>query len=354
MTDLDDRSRHIAALLDHQTLTVDVRPGSLEQVRRRARQRRQRRTAGVSVLGAAAAIGGVVALATRSGDRSVVPADTTTSDTTTSDPTSVTVVDSTAPLPPDGQVALAKGSTGDRVRRAQDRLHALGFDPGPSDGVFGEQTEQAVWAFEGLVLGRTWQEQTGVLDERSLDTLFDSGTTIAPLRPEAGDHTEIHLDMQTLAVFHGDTPVLVTHISSGSGEMWCEVITQDTDDKGQPLPEPVVKDVCGVSKTPGGVFQFYRRYEGDRRGPLGGMYNPVYFNYGIAVAGAQNVPRQPVSHGGIRIPMAIAEYFPTLVKNGEAVLVWDGVKEPEQQSRKDTLPTFNYPNPDAPATTAAG
>ena len=347
MTDLDDRSRHIATLLDHHGTTLDVRPGSLEQVRRRARQRRQRRTGGVGVLGAAAVIGGVVALVTRDGDRSVVPADTTTADTTT--------VDSTAPHSPDEQVALAKGSTGERVARVQDRLRALGFDPGPSDGVFGEQTEQAVWAFEGLVLGRTWQEQTGVLDERSLHTLFDPGATpIVPLRPEAGDHTEIHLDLQTLAVFHGDTPVLVTHISSGSGDTWCEVITWDTDDKGQPLPEPLQKDVCGVSKTPGGVFQFYRRHEGDRQGSLGGMHNPVYFNYGIAVAGAQNVPRQPVSRGGIRIPMAIAEYFPTLVENKDFVFVWDGVKEPEQQTRNDMLPVFIYPNPDAPATTAAG
>jgi hypothetical protein len=52
--------------------------------------------------------------------------------------------------------------------------------------------------------------------------------------------------------------------------------------------------------------------------------------------------------------MFIAEYFPSLVKNKDDVLVWDGVKEPEDQRAEDMLPHFNYPNPAATATTAAG
>ncbi len=345
MTDLDDRSRAIADLLDHTTSSLAVRPGSLEQVRRRARQRHQRRVAGVGVVGATALIGGVVALAGRDGDdRSVVPAGTTAGSGV--ETSSVVGVDTTSPRSPDSPV-LSRGSTGELVVRAQDRLRQLGFDPGPSDGVFGTQTEQAVWAFEGLVLGRTWQEQTGTLDERSLDTLYDTATALRPLRsdPDVGDHTEIRLELQTLAVFQDGKAALATHISSGSGETWCEIITQDTDDTGQLIDPPVQKDVCGDAVTPGGVFKVYRRYEGNRQGPLGGMHNPVYFNYGIAVHGAQNVPREPESHGGIRIPMAIAEYFPSLVENDDMVFVWDGVKEPEQQSETDMLPHFTYPNP---------
>jgi hypothetical protein len=146
-------------------------------------------------------------------------------------------------------------------------------------------------------------------------------------------------------------PKLITHISSGTGETWCDEITQDTDDKGLPLATPVTKHVCGVSKTPGGVFKFYRRYDGNRQGPLGGMWNPVYFNYGIAVHGAQNVPLTPASHGCIRIPMFIADYFPSLVKNGDRVYVWDGVKEPEQLSKSEMTPPFNYPDPAHPDTT---
>ena len=190
-----------------------------------------------------------------------------------------------------------------------------------------------MWAAEGVLLGRPWQQQTGLVDGTLLDALA-SGSPIAPRRAIEGDHTEIYLDLQALVVFHGDRPDLVTHISSGDGQTWCEIITQDTDETGLLLPEPVKKDVCGVSKTPGGVFEFYRRVEGNRQGPLGGMYNPVYFNYGIAVHGAHNVPDAPASHGCIRIPMAIAEYFPSLVKNKDSSCVWDGTTEPEQRDEE--------------------
>jgi hypothetical protein len=83
------------------------------------------------------------------------------------------------------------------------------------------------------------------------------------------------------------------------------------------------------------------------------MYNPVYFNYGIAVHGAKNVPKEPASHGCVRINMDIAEYFPDLVKVGDAVYVWghDG-KEPEGYTKKESLPSFNQPDPSATTTTS--
>lgn len=43
---------------------------------------------------------------------------------------------------------LKKGSTDPAVRDLQEALKALGFDPGPVDGVFGEQTENAVKQFQ--------------------------------------------------------------------------------------------------------------------------------------------------------------------------------------------------------------
>ncbi len=62
---------------------------------------------------------------------------------------------------------------------------------------------------------------------------------------------------------------------------------------------------------------------------LGRMYKPVYFNAGIAIYGASNVPNQPSSHGGVKIPMHIAEDFGDLVHEDDVVFVFDGVKEPE-------------------------
>lgn len=250
--------------------------------------------------------------------------------------------------------SLHKGSFGEEVKALQQRLHDLAFDPGPVDGQFGSGTEQALWAFEKLVLGTPSAEATGVLTNEMWQTMQDP-IVIKPRREEgAGNtHMEILLDKQVALVFTDDQPVLITHISSGNGETWCELVTYDTDDKGQPLEEPIEKDVCGVSKTPGGVFEFYRRYEGNRQGPLGGMWNPVYFNYGIAVHGAKNVPLEPASHGCIRLPMFIADYFPTLVENGDNVYVWDGKKEPEAQSKNDMLPIFNYANPDSTTTSSS-
>jgi hypothetical protein len=151
-----------------------------------------------------------------------------------------------------------------------------------------------------------------------------ASATITPRRSTNGqaDHTEIYLPEQVLAVFHRDRPVVISHMSSGEldadGEPaeWCELVTVDTDERGIALEEPVERDICERSKTPAGVFDYYRRIEGIRNGALGSMWNPVYFNYGIAVHGAINVPPAPASHGCVRIPMHIADYFQDLVDNG--------------------------------------
>ncbi|MDO8392642.1 MAG: L,D-transpeptidase family protein [Actinomycetota bacterium] len=240
---------------------------------------------------------------------------------------------------------LGKGSSGEEVRALQDRLKALGFDPGPSDGDFGNGTQQAVWAFEAIVYNLPYDQQVGVVTNEMWQRMQDP-LVFNPRRQEPDDtHMEIYLPVQAAIVFTNDKPALITHISSGSGVEWCEVFTQDTDDLGIKIDPPILKDECGVSVTPGGIFLFYRRYPGNRLGPLGGMWNPVYFNYGIAVHGADQVPNRPASHGCIRIPQWIADYFPQLVAKNDRVYVWgmDG-KEPEDYTKDEMLPVFNYPN----------
>ena len=252
---------------------------------------------------------------------------------------------------------LKINSQGLAVASLQNRLKELKFDPGPADGYFGFQTRQAVWAFEKLILGIPREQATGHVSNEMWQTMQDP-IEVKPRRlksqiyGERPTHVEIYLPEQVLIVFTDDKPVLITHISSGSGEVWCEVITYSIDAKGEPLEEPRTVDECGESKTPGGVFSFYLRYEGNRVGPLGGLWNPVFFNYGIAVHGADNVPLEPVSHGCIRIPMKIADYFPTLVQNKDRVYVWDGIREPEEYSKKERTPPGNYPNPAATTSTS--
>ena len=277
---------------------------------------------------------------------------------------SLTVPPSTQPqvvIPTDPAVVktqlsqpLSHKMQGDEVLALQQRLADLGFAPGPIDGTFGRGTQQALWAFEKLILGTPFNDATGVLTNEMWQTMQDP-IAIQPLREvgEGKTHMEIFLDKQVAIVFTNDKPVLVTHISSGTGETWCQIVKYNTDQFGQPLAVPIEKDICGLSKTPGGVFKFYRRVPGERIGVLGSMWNPVYFNYGIAVHGSRNVPLRPASHGCVRISMEIADYFPSLVKNGDKVYVWDGVKEPEDQTKAERTPPFDYPNPAATTSTTS-
>lgn len=258
---------------------------------------------------------------------------------------------------------LVMGSTGEDVRRVQQRLSEIGFQPGPADGQFGSATQQAVWAYKKLVGNITWDtftqrnDQTTVTDEL-WQQMADPSVRILPRRPGSGTHVEVYLPLQVLAVFTDDNAIFVSHISSGElgpdGEpaTFCETATYDTDEYGNLYPEPVTKQVCAESKSPGGVFRFDRHVDGKRISPLGGLKNPWYFNFGIAIHGAYNVPTQPASHGCIRISNPLADVFPGLVARGDQVFVWghDG-KDPEQYSERESQPSFNRPDPDATTTT---
>ncbi|MCC6339106.1 MAG: L,D-transpeptidase [Acidimicrobiia bacterium] len=96
---------------------------------------------------------------------------------------------------------------------------------------------------------------------------------------------------------------MITRISSGGGYRYCH------------------SGGCEQAVTPTGRFAFYTRYRGWQHGYLGALYNPVYFNGGIAVHGATSVPLRPASHGCTRITMDVARYFPDLVENGNPVYV---------------------------------
>ena len=222
-------------------------------------------------------------------------------------PTTVPVVKTTLAL------TLGEGSFGNDVTMVQTRLKELGFDPGPIDGQFGGLTRAAVWAFEKLVLQTPRDSATGRVTNDMWQRMQDP-LVVLPRRPDApsANHTEIYLPEQIVIFFIDDKPALISHMASGTGEEWCEEVTISPGEIGnEDGTEPLKKGECGVSTTPGGVFEFYRRVQGVRESALGGMWNPVYFNYGIAIHGALNVPLQPASHGCIRIPLKLSEYFQT-------------------------------------------
>ncbi len=234
---------------------------------------------------------------------------TTTSTTTTSTTTTSTTTTTTAPPEPE---VLGPGAEGPRTLALQEHLARLKFDPGEPDGRYGSKTTMAVWAFQALA----GLPQDGVVSP-ALEQQIAQAQPAGMMRPDLGPtHTEVDLDKQVLLVFGDGQLELVTHVSTGSGVSYCEEGRGPNADPG--------RQYCGNARTPEGDYRYQRRIEGERHAALGVLYNPVYFNGGIAVHGAPSVPAHPASHGCVRIPMHISAYFQGLVVDGEPISVFRG------------------------------
>ena len=220
-------------------------------------------------------------------------------------------------------------------------------------------SQQAVWAFDKLVMGTPRGEVTGAVTPEMWSRMQDP-IQIVPRQPTGGlgDHVEIYLPEQVMVVFHADQPALVTHISTGrlnpdgSWYEYRETRTIDTDINGDPIDPPREEHIVGWAKTPPGVFTAYRYVEGTRNGPLGDMWNPIYINQGIAIHGALTVPREPASHGCIRVPMHISEYLWGVIEKGDKILIWghDG-REPQDYNAQERQMLWDQLDPTVSTTT---
>ncbi len=227
---------------------------------------------------------------------------------TTKASTTTIATTTTSTLPPVTQPAKVKmpdpgrlsiGSRGGIVQIYEQRMKDLHLDPGPVDGVFDQDTYQAVITVQKYYN----QPRTGVIDTGVQWALSDFQYSPAEAGTEP-NRVEIDLDRQVLTVFQNWQPILLTTTSTGSGEHFCGG-----------------SDGCQYAITPTGHFHFYDYYSGWDNGKLGAMWNPYFFNGGIAVHGLASVPPYPASHGCARIPIFIANYFHTLVTMGESVYV---------------------------------
>lgn len=229
---------------------------------------------------------------------------TTTSSTSTSTTSTTAATTTTTAAAAPASTALKQGAKGPQVAEVQRRLAELKFDPGPADGTFGLATTYAVQGFQKL----NGMAPDGQVGPKVLEALANPAP-ITPLIPNGGaNRLEVDLKRQVLMLYKGGELRLVSHVSTGSGQTYC-----------------AEGDCNNKAITPIGAFRFSWRYPGWRQSRLGKLYNPVYFtNSGVAVHGATSVPTHPASHGCVRIPMHIAEYFPSLVKKGDAVYVTDG------------------------------
>jgi hypothetical protein len=283
----------------------------------------------VAVAAAVLAVGGVAYGVTAGDQGAAAPTSTTTSTvhptTTTEAPTTTSTTSSTtSTIPPESGV-LKSGDKSPAVAALQRRLIELHFDPGPADGTFGQATVYAVEGFQKLA-GMRPDGRVGPEVAAALTT----PPAVNPLVPNgAATRVEVDLKRQLLFLYKDGQIRLISHVSTGSGKKYC------------------VDGSCdNTAITPVGSFRFAWRYSGWRESRLGKLYNPVYFtSSGVAVHGALSVPTYPASHGCVRIPMHIAQYFPSLVSPGDPVYVTDG----RPVGPPSTVPTG--PPPTDPPTT---
>jgi lipoprotein-anchoring transpeptidase ErfK/SrfK len=234
-----------------------------------------------------------------------------------------------------GPKGLSTGSKGPAVAALEKRLTELRFNSGKSDGVYDSPLFQAVMAFQkqqGL-------KRTGKADAATLAALATAslGTPVVP----TGEPTRVEVDLKRqVAQFWKDGKLLrVIPISSGNGAHYCV-----PKDKG---------GGCDVAVTPAGSYRADRKIQGDRESKLGHLYDPVYFNGGIALHGSGSVPAGPASHGCIRVPMWESRWVYDNVAIGEPVYVVGGEVTPVPFG--ETAPTdgADVTAPTDPSTTAA-
>jgi lipoprotein-anchoring transpeptidase ErfK/SrfK len=253
-------------------------------------------TTGVSTTG----VSTTVPTSSTTAPASTVPASTSVPASTTT----TTLVPGIV-IPP-GKV-LTVGSRGKDVLALEEKLEELMYDTGKVDGRFDWSTWQGVVAFqkyEGL-------KRTGKVDNKLRLLIQNGRTPVGKITNGPATRLEVNKEKQLTFMYVDGSLYRVLSVSTGNNKKYC-----DWSRKAQ-------RQVCGTAVTPPGRFKIQRRINGWRESDLGRLYNPLYFNGGIAFHGAPSVPAYPASHGCVRLPMPIAEWFPKVVKNGTAVYVYE-------------------------------
>lgn len=199
---------------------------------------------------------------------------------------------------------LHYGQKGAAVRSVQRRLAQLHYYPGPVDGVYGPDTQEAAWAFrevQGLRVGPATQAQP-------ITRAFEKAL-VHPVQPRVlirngpRNRVEINQSIQVLVLYANGKPTLIAHTSTGGRYYY-------------PCPgNPAA--TCGPAVTPDGNFHALWFSPGWLTVPLGAMYDPVFFiGSAYAIHGDIPVPWYPVSHGCVRLWMDIAPWFHTRLSIG--------------------------------------
>ncbi|MFC4119484.1 L,D-transpeptidase family protein [Nonomuraea zeae] len=202
---------------------------------------------------------------------------------------------------------LKLGAKGKSVTWLQRRLTELGYQPGKADGRYGGTTLAAVWAFQKV----NDIKPTSTVAKRTWDALEAPKPPKILVRNGKPTRAEVNLTKQIMVLYVGGQVKLITHVSSGSGIPYCETATWQGKEQR----------FCGSASTPTGNYKTTWRASGWHKSYLGELYNPVFFNGGIAFHGALSVPLYPASHGCVRMPMNVAQVLPGMLGKGVPVHV---------------------------------
>jgi lipoprotein-anchoring transpeptidase ErfK/SrfK len=118
------------------------------------------------------------------------------------------------------------------------------------------------------------------------------GSYVAPPIRGIANYVYVDLSRQLLYEVHHGVVTAVLPVSSGGGYRYTSA-----------------DGATRLAVTPTGRFTLYRKLAGWHHSYLGSMFYPSYFDGGYAIHGDTYVPRFPVSHGCIRIPMSAAVGF---------------------------------------------
>lgn len=195
---------------------------------------------------------------------------------------------------------LAEGSTGSEVVHLQQRLQYLHYWVGTFNGVFGDSTEQAVWAFQkaaGL-------DRSGVVGPATWAALNKG---VEPtIRPHSGNLIEVNLGDDLLVIIQNGKLWATVNTSTGGGYTYVE------------------NGVTNVATTPQGTFNVYREVNGTVTDSLGTLWRPKFFTGGYAIHGDGFVPPYPASHGCVRVSNEAINWIwaKNLIPMGETVWVY--------------------------------
>lgn len=161
---------------------------------------------------------------------------------------------------------LSSGARGPSVLALERRLAELRYALRAIDGVYGQDTFEAVLAFQKV----NRLPRTGRVEPWLWRRLARAGT---PRAARGGDYIEVDKTRQVLFVVRGGEVTKVVHVSTGA-----------------------------TGNTPLGSWSVYRKVVGWDWV----LWYPMYFKGGFAIHGYPSVPAYPASHGCVRVPMWIA------------------------------------------------